>query len=242
MRTWLRKDTQLSDQFEPAHKAALERLERAGRVIDGLSDNSREAQIKAASDEFHAARDQASASPSFASASKGIFSVTGINAVTYTAATPAASGLLPKLYDAIQQIATNRKRQADTIVMHPRRAAWMASNLSSTVPLFQLGNLMQAAGEQAGGFTVTLGGLNVVLDPNLPTNGGAGTNEDAIAVVRASDIYFWEGPLQPRVYPDVLSATLQCRLQVYAYSALGSERFPKAISKISGTGCSAPVF
>jgi hypothetical protein len=51
-----------------------------------------------------------------------------------------------------------------------------------------------------------------------------------------------EGPLRIRVFDDVLSGTLQGRLQVVGYSALISGRQPKAITKMSGTGFKAPVF
>jgi hypothetical protein len=92
----------------------------------------------------------------------------GINTVTYTDGTPTAAELLPKIYDGIQKVASNRFRQPNVVVMHPRRAAWLGKELSSTFPLFQQGTLTQAIGEQDGGFTTSFGGLRVVLDPTSP--------------------------------------------------------------------------
>ncbi len=172
----------------------------------------------------------------------GIRAVSGINTVTYTDATPTAAELVPKIYDGIQKIATARFRRADTIVLHPRRAAWLASNLSSTFPLFQLGVLTQAAGSQQAGFVDNFAGLRTVIDGNISLEFGASTDEDEIYVVRAADLFLMEGPLRVRVFDDVLSGTLQVRLQVVAYSAFISGRQPGAITKISGTGLKGATF
>lgn len=172
----------------------------------------------------------------------GVNAVAGINAVTYTDASPTAAELVPKLYDAIQQIADGRKKKADLIVAHPRRMAWLASNLSTTFPLFQLGSYTQAAGSQDQGFVQNFAGLEVVQDSNISTEFGASTDEDEILIVRRSDLFLMEGPLRTGVFEDVLSGSLQVRLQVFAYSAFISGRQPEAIARIRGTGLKAPVF
>jgi hypothetical protein len=174
----------------------------------------------------------------------GIRAVASPNTVTYTDATPTAAELTPKLYDAIQQIATNRHAPAQVIVMHPRRAAWLASNLSSTFPLFQVGALNQAAGQQDVGQIINVSGLRVVSDSNIVTtySEGGSTNEDEVYVVRTSDMHLWEGPLQVRVYPEVGSGTLTVRLLLFAYSAFASDRFSKSVSIIKGSGLAAPTF
>jgi len=149
---------------------------------------------------------------------------------------------VPKIYDAIQQIESNRYTQADMIIMHPRRSAWLASNLSSTFPLFQLGTLTQASGTQDLGMTTSLSGLKVIRDASVRTQDGAATNQDEIYVVSSSDLILYEGPLQARVLSDVGSGTLTVRLQLFGYSAFASGRQPKAISVISGAGLVAPTF
>lgn len=172
----------------------------------------------------------------------GVNAVSGINTVAYTDASPTAAELVPKLYDGIQQIADGRKKKADLIVIHPRRAAWLASNLSTTFPLFQLGSYMQAAGSQDMGFVQNFAGLEVVQDSNISTEIGASTDEDEILIVRRADLFLLEGPLRTGVFEDVLSGTLQVRLQVFAYSAFISGRQPEAIARIRGTGLKAPTF
>ncbi len=172
----------------------------------------------------------------------GIGTVTGINTVTYTDASPTAAELVPKIYDAIQKVQTQRKMPADTILMHPRRAAWLASNLSSTFPLFQLGTLTQAAGVQDNGMLRSFSGLRVVLDSSITTTTGAATNEDIIYVLRAADLVLAEGPLVTRTLQDVGSGTLTVRLQVYGFSLFFGGRFPSSITTISGTGLVSPTF
>jgi hypothetical protein len=134
--------------------------------------------------------------------------------------------------------------QPDTLVLHPRRSAWFVSNLSSTFPLFQVGGLYQAAGQQDGGFVNSFAGLNIVSDPNVGTvySVGGNTNEDEIYVTRNADMHLWEGTPRVEVFRDVGSSTGTVRIRLYAFSAFASGRFPGSICKIAGSGLSAPTF
>lgn len=174
----------------------------------------------------------------------GLRNVSGVNTVTYTDASPTAAEFVPKVYDAIQQNETDRKGESpvDLIIMHPRRAAWVASNLSSTFPLFQLGSYTQAAGSQDGGFVETFAGLRVIRSPHVGTTYGSSTNEDEVYVVCSSDLILMEGPLFARVFDDVGSGNGLIRYQVFAHSAFLSNLQPTAIAVISGTGLAAPSF
>lgn len=174
---------------------------------------------------------------------RGLDNVTSPNVVTFTQATPTAANTLPKLFDAIQQIASNRLEvYGDLIVMHPRRSAYLNSSLSSTVPVFQQGQLMQAVGTQDQGFAQSLGGIPILQDPNITVTAGAGTNEDKIYVLAKEDFILMEGPLMARVYDDVGSGTGIIRYQLFAFSAFLSNRYPKSLTIISGTGLVSPVF
>jgi hypothetical protein len=53
------------------------------------------------------------------------------------------------------------------IVMHPRRAAFLASGQSTSTPIFQQGGLMMASGEQDAGVVGTIAGLPVVVDARV---------------------------------------------------------------------------
>jgi hypothetical protein len=124
--------------------------------------------------------------------------------------------------------------------MHPRRAAWLGKELSSSFPLFQQGTLVQAVGTQNQGFVSSFGGLRVVLDAGITTTSGSGTNEDVIYILRVADMVLFESPLQEIVFDAPLSGTLTVRLQIYGYSAFVSGRYPTSITILSGTGLATP--
>ena len=171
----------------------------------------------------------------------GIRGVSSIN--TATASTPTATSVISEIYGQVSTIASNRYRNPDIIVMHPRRAAWLASQTSSSVPLFQQGGLFQAFGQQDGGLLRTFAGCEVVLDANVGiTYGNPGTNQDEIYIVHSPDLLLMEDNLRQLRFDDVGSGTLTCRLQVFAYSAFASGRFPSGISAISGSALATPTF
>lgn len=172
----------------------------------------------------------------------GLTTVSSTNGVTWTEASPTAALFVPKLYDAIQQIRSNYFAGASHIIMHPRRAAWLASNLSSTFPLIQQGSFNQALGSQDGGATLSFAGLPVVQSANIATTYGAGTNQDEVYVVAASASPLAEGALRFDVHDQPLGNELKIRTRIYNYVAFASERYPKSISVISGTGLIAPTF
>lgn len=178
---------------------------------------------------------------------KGLDALAGTNAVTYTDASPTVPEIYPKFADAIQQIHTGRFLPPQVIAMHPRRWAWFLASLdSSNRPLIvpngnafnQAGVLTNVASENVVG---NIQGLPVVVDANIPTTLGGGT-EDEILVYRADDIILYESQPKLRVFQEVLSGTLQVRCQIYGYYAIIAGRLPKAISKITGTGLAAPTF
>lgn len=180
---------------------------------------------------------------------EGFLNADTINTVTYTDATPTVPELWPKLADALNQAQTGRRLPAEAIVMHPRRWYWMVAALGSDnrplITIFpptysnSMGVMERNANEGPVGAIM---GLPVFLDPSLPTNLGAGTNEDVILISRFSDSWLFEGALRTRVLPEVLSGTLTVRLQAYAYVAFTAERYPTATSQVTGTGLITPTF
>jgi HK97 family phage major capsid protein len=174
----------------------------------------------------------------------GVTQVSNIISVAYNDAAPTGKAAMAKVYDAASQIASNRFEQPNVIVMHPRRAAWFANSYSgsSGSPLLQQGSLMLAAGQQDRGFAGSLGGLPVIVDPNIPTNLGATTNADPVILVFIDDLRLAEEGEQAVRYDAVLSSNLMVRLQLFGFSFFHSARQPKSIAVISGTGFGPPVF
>lgn len=154
-----------------------------------------------------------------------------------------AAALLGQLYGAQADISTQAPGyEAQTVLLHSRRAAWMASHRDANGNLFQQGQLFLAAGEQNRGFVGNVAGLNVIRDANIATTQGTGTNEDDLYVMDIEELMLAEGPLRTRVLQEVLSGTLQIRIQLFAFSAFAGGRRPKVLTRISGAGLATPTF
>lgn len=166
----------------------------------------------------------------------GLLNVSSIGSVTFTSSTPTAGDYLSPIYKAISTVTAAYFEAPTHIVMHPRRAAFLAAGQSTSTPIFQQGGLLMASGEQDAGVVGTIAGLPVVVDANVPTTLGSGTDEDAILVVNANALRVMEGTPRFKVHESVGSGTLTVRLSYYGYSAFLSGRYPEAICKITGTG------
>ena len=173
----------------------------------------------------------------------GILATGSINSVTYTDATPTLPELWPPLLQSASLIAKIRKLAATGVVMTPSMWYWALSQLDTTgrpliIPNASAFNNMGDGGllEADGPAGMLTYGLPAFLDGNIPSNLGAGTNETRIISARWQDLYLWEGSMRTRVLSEILSGTLQVRLQVYNYVAFMANRRPESISVISGTG------
>lgn len=179
----------------------------------------------------------------------GLLNVSGLNAVTYTDATPTTAEVYPKVADGIQQIHTGRFLPGDKIFMHPRRWAWFTAAVDTAGrPLVTpLANMPQNVLAQMGavvseGLVGSLQGLPVYVDPNIPINLGAGTNEDRIIILRSTDVIFFEGTPQAEAFRETKADQLSVLLRFYNYAALHASRYAKSISVIAGTGLITPTF
>jgi HK97 family phage major capsid protein len=178
---------------------------------------------------------------------RGIINTVGIGAIAYTDATPTVPELYLPLAQAVSNVATTRLLPPNAIVMAPRRWYWMtaaldASNRPLVVPIAS-GVYMAIAvlqDVQTGGPVGMIQGLPVYLDANMPLLLGAGT-EDKIIVARFVDDLLFEGTPRMRVLGEVLSNTLEVRLQYYRYVAFTAGRYPSANAVIGGTGLIAPA-
>jgi len=185
----------------------------------------------------------------------GVLATAGINAVTYVDATPTVPKAYSKLADAIQRVNSLRFAPANLILMHPRRWAWFCAALdSSNRPLVvpqpgsQVFNSI-GSGSVAGYGNGPVGnilGLPVIVDANVPTNLGGGT-EDVLIICRAADIRLWESPGSPLYlrFERNWSPTrkqLQDVAIVYGYSAFTAGRYPASVSTVGGTSMVIPVW
>lgn len=173
--------------------------------------------------------------------------------IAYTDADPSAAELYPKLLagpSAVEAALLDADPGNTIAVMHSRRWYWLNAALSSSFPLLQQpGILQQAAGLNNGGrygsgFRGILpSGIPVIVDNNIATNLGAGTNQDEIYFVSQSESHLWEDPNAPMLIraEQTQSKSLLVDFVVYGYFAYTFTRRAHA-QKIAGTGLVTPTF
>ncbi|MFD4626480.1 phage major capsid protein [Streptomyces sp. NPDC058475] len=176
----------------------------------------------------------------------GVLTLGGTNSVTWSGtALTGATSLYTAVASAISKIWSTRYAAPTAIVMHPRRFAWMLAQVdSSNRPIIlppNAGGAFNAAGlvapdlsaEGPAGF---FAGLPVHLDPNIPTNLGAGSDQDRVIVLKADDVFAWEGNVKAEAFPQTYANQLSMLLRLYNYASFQAARYPASISVISGTG------
>ncbi len=185
-------------------------------------------------------------------ATTGLTNVAQAN--TYTDASPTAAELYPKVLGAqaaLEAVMLDQGVGDLYAVMHSRRWAWMQSQVGSTFPFIgqpgyapELGGANFATGYGQGVRGVLPNGIRVIVDNNIATNLGAGTNEDEIYIVNASELHLWEDPTAPMLIRTeaAVAASLGVLLVVYGYAAYSFRRYTNGHQKISGTGLVTPTF
>lgn len=184
-----------------------------------------------------------------AAGKRGLFNVPNDIDVTYTDSTPTVAELYPKLADAIQQIHTQRFAPASAIVMHPRRWAFLTAALDdSKRPLIvpaangRFNSMGAQDGVAASGAVGSIQGVDVFTSSLVPTNLGTGTNQDPILVFRPEDSILFEGTPRAEVFRETYANQGSVLVRMYNYVALATERYPKSVAVVNGTGLVAPSF
>jgi len=169
----------------------------------------------------------------------GLLNTSGIGTVTYTSGTPTAAGYQDAFSKALSNIAKARYDGAEAFVLAP--SIWYGLvGLSDTagrpivVPSasgpFNAVGVNNAPGA-AQGAVGTILGVPAFLDAAIPLTSSA----YPVIAAKFSDSVLMEGGVKTRVLPDVLSANLTVRFQVYGYCAVAA-RYPSSIAKLVGTG------
>jgi hypothetical protein len=175
----------------------------------------------------------------------------GTNSLTYTSGSPAAWHMFSLLGAMASKVATNRFHLGESFahVLHPRRAMWFASGTdTANRPLIESRNFgpfnvaaIEADSVPAEGQVMQLPwGPRVIQDANVTTTDATGGSAQDIAIgCLFDDAWLFEGEMRTRVLPEVLSGTLQVRIQVYNYVAF-LLRYGQSLAIATGTGFSAP--
>jgi hypothetical protein len=77
-------------------------------------------------------------------------------------------------------------------------------------------------------------GLPVITDPNIPTNLGAGTNQDPVYVMRSSDHLLFESGVRAEAFPQTYANQMSVLLQVSEYFAFTAARYGASTVEITG--------
>jgi HK97 family phage major capsid protein len=152
---------------------------------------------------------------------RGFVNVTGITAVTKTNGTPTGLTNLLALGDLTAQTATAYGQLPDTLLVSPRRLAYMRAKIANQIEW---------------------PARNVVSTPVLHTTDGASTNQDEAFVIASDEIWLFGGEPRFRVFAQPGSGTLTARFVADMYAGLLAHRMPAAIGRVSGTEWTAPVF
>jgi len=151
----------------------------------------------------------------------GLRIVTGVTAVTATNASPSAATNYSAIGNLIQTVSNASGERPDLLVLAPRRAEWIRAKL---------------------GFAPDWYGLQVIESPSMPTNLGAGTNQDPVIVLNKSEVILYEKPATFAAYEQVGSSTQTVRISAWGYAALQAARQPTSIGVSTGTEWTGPTF
>lgn len=184
-------------------------------------------------------------------ATRGLTNVA--TSIAYTDASPTGAELYPKLLQAPAAVeaALLDMAQGDTFaVMHSRRWYWLQSQLSASWPTFATQGIPTQSqgvnyGESYGsGFRGLLpSGVPVIVDNNVATNLGTGTNEDEIYFPAQSECHLWEDPSAPMMIKAEQNQAKKLLVDFVVYSYFAYEFTRRAhAQKITGTGLVTPAF
>lgn len=165
------------------------------------------------------------------------------------AASPTAVTFYSKAAGLLSSFVTNRFQQPTHWLMHPRRWYWLLSltdsqNRPLVVPVSVAYNPIasDSADTTVQGMAGMFLGLPVIIDPNIPTNLGAGTNQDEVFLIKADDMWLFESPVQVESFRETYSDSVGVLFRLYAYAGTILNRYNTSIATMNGLGLTPPSF
>jgi HK97 family phage major capsid protein len=172
----------------------------------------------------------------------GLLGMSGANAVTYTSATPTGSAIFAYLGNMAAQIGDARLMPPEVWLMRTARWSWLGTAEDTTgqplavpghVPVMPMPYLFD---DNRPAPVAHLLGWPIYCDDAIPANFGTGANQDIVLACRPSDMILLESVPRTAVMLEVLSGTLQARLQLHAYVASLTGRYPSGVATLAGSG------
>jgi hypothetical protein len=175
----------------------------------------------------------------------GLANISGITTNAYTATNPAPDGMFVTMAQTAAQLADSRSLAPECWLMRTARWLWLSANQDGsgrpfTQPSMDPPPFVRKAqvddGYQLPPAVANLWGWPVFTDDAIPATLGTGSNRDELFVIRPSDMILLESAAVTNVFTQVLSGTLQVRLQYRAYAAALTGRKPAAVGLVNGSG------
>jgi HK97 family phage major capsid protein len=166
----------------------------------------------------------------------GVLNVEGHNEIAYTSGSPTGVGIFKPLGETFGSVSNTRKLRAEVWLMRGGRWAWLATSEDEQKRPLAPPIDVQSPTAPFGPVGTLLGNTGVHLSESLPSTLGAGGNQDVIIATRPSDMFLWESEPYMSVFSEVLSGTMEARIQLRGYAAFIPHRFPQSIAVLGGTG------
>jgi hypothetical protein len=167
----------------------------------------------------------------------GLINASGAGSYTYTDASPSAAKLFDALYKAQAQFAETRDAPAEYVLMHPRRAYYLAGGRDTSFPLYSQGGLASGASD-ASWSAGPLSGLRALVSSNVPTD--VSSDQDVICLFRGSDVLY--AMTEARfAFVEAASSMNAVVFQAVTYTYFWANRHNGAdVLVVSGTGLTPP--
>jgi HK97 family phage major capsid protein len=183
---------------------------------------------------------------------RGLENGASVGSTTFTSASPAlvsataANSFYNKIISAANALNTTRYLPATHVVMHPQRWSWCLEALDGNLRPIVLtngagfNNVAISAEPTAEGAAGVLANLPVYTDNNVPVNKGAGTNQDEVFVIRAPDVFLFEGELALESFDSTYANQNSLLYRAVGYAGMIPDRYSASVNIISGTGLITP--
>lgn len=171
----------------------------------------------------------------------GILSTTGISTHTWTMTTPTRDAFTQRIARLSSDVAGARRKVPTLIIMHSRRWYWLlGAPITETPGMGRPWQYQNITDEDP--YVGRHGGkAYIIVDDHIPTNIGAATNQDVVAIVRSEDLPVLKGPTTVRVERGTRADQLGARIIGHRYAWFSGERYNgRSIGVLTGTGLVDP--
>jgi len=169
----------------------------------------------------------------------GITQLSGIVSVTYTSASPAGGAFYTALAQTGAQVSDARSCRPEVYIMRFARWAWLSAQEDDQHrPFVPPTDRFVTVGSNPNGPTPvgSIIGVPVVTSESIPATLGTSGNQDLAIAAKPSDYLLFESDPTLAVYTEVLSGTLQVRIQLRNYVAAVLGRYVSGTGVVSGSG------